>query len=244
MHSNIDELNRFYQSKLGKLVANCVEQKINSAFANFDDLNILSFGFASPFINKINQSTNRLANFIPYEIGIQRWPQSGANKTIIGNENNMPFADSCFDRAICIHGIEGAQNPKKLLREFWRIIKDDAEVTFVITNRRSAWAQFDTSPFGHSRPYSKSQISRLLDDSMFEIVEIDRILTFPPFSIGLSKKYAAIWEKVGKKLWPAIGGLLVIRAKKRLFGGVLVGSTKQRTKLKPAQANFLNKKHE
>ncbi len=244
MHNNIDELSRFYQSKLGQLVINCVENQIDKLIGNNLNSEILGFGYAAPFIERMNSNSGIRANFIPHEVGIGKWPNDAPNKTLVGNENNLPFADSSFDTIICIHGIEGAKSPKKLLRELWRVIKDEGEIIFIITNRRSAWAQFDITPFGHSRPYSKSQINRLLDESMFEVHNIKKILTFPPFSIGLSKKYAEVWEKIGIKLWPAIGGLLVLKAKKRLFGGAIVGPIKQKAKFAPIHASFLNNKTE
>ena len=239
MHSNIDELSQFYQGKLGQLVINCISNRITNEWQNLENLDILGVGYTAPFLIPFYNATNRIINLIPEEMGLDKWSIIGPGQNVIAEESNLPFGDNSFDRVLCIHAIEGTLNPRKLLRELWRITKDEGTIVFFVTNRRSAWAQWDVTPFGHSRPYSKNQIIKLLDDAMFEIVAAKSLLTFPPFEIGLSKKNSERWEIVGNKLWPAIGGLTMVIAKKRLFSGGLVGKTNPRRKYANARASFL-----
>lgn len=240
MHSNIDELHQFYQSKLGQLVINSITNRISEDWQSRPNSQIIGLGYASPFLDRFDTAENQIVNLLPEEIGCEKWPQNRPGQTVVADENNLPFADNSFDRVLCVHAIEGAQNPRKFLRDLWRVTKDEGTVAFFVTNRRSAWAQWDITPFGHSRPYSKKQITKLLDDAMFEVISAKGLLTFPPFAIGLSPKNAERWEIVGSRLWPAIGGIIMVIAKKRLFGGSLVGKIKPAFRFKQAHASFLN----
>ena len=37
----------------------------------------------------------------------------------------------------------------------------------MVPNRRGLWARIDTTPFGYGRPYSRSQITRILRETLF-----------------------------------------------------------------------------
>ncbi len=49
--------------------------------------------------------------------------------------------------------------PKELLREVWRVLAPSGRMMAIIPNRRGVWTRTDTTPFGHGRPYSRSQIT-------------------------------------------------------------------------------------
>ena len=46
-----------------------------------------------------------------------------------------------------------------MLREIWRVMASGGQLLAVVPNRRGLWARMDTTPFGHGRPYSRSQIT-------------------------------------------------------------------------------------
>ena len=39
-----------------------------------------------------------------------------------------------------------------LLRECWRVLRDDGRLLVVVPNRLGSWALFDHTPFGQGRP--------------------------------------------------------------------------------------------
>jgi hypothetical protein len=49
----------------------------------------------------------------------------------------------------------------------WRVLAPEGKLLLVAPNRTSLWAQVERSPFAHGRPYSRSQLDRLLRDAMF-----------------------------------------------------------------------------
>jgi hypothetical protein len=50
----------------------------------------------------------------------------------------------------------------------------------IAPNRRGIWARLDRTPFGSGRPYTMSQLSRLLRDEQFTPVGTGTALFIPP----------------------------------------------------------------
>ena len=47
---------------------------------------------------------------------------------LLGGDTTLPFADDCFDAALCQWGLEGMKEPGRLLGEFARILKPGGEL--------------------------------------------------------------------------------------------------------------------
>jgi hypothetical protein len=99
------------------------------------------------------------------------------------------------------------------------------------------WAQADATPFGHGRPFSRTQLATLLADAMFEPLASARALYAPPSSWPPSVRAAEAFERVGEVVWPAQGGLVLMEAVKRLYaatarseGRVLLAKAPERTR--------------
>jgi hypothetical protein len=90
----------------------------------------------------------------------------------------------------------------------------------VTPNRRSVWARIDATPFGHGRPYSRSQLERLLVESLFTPVSWGTALHMPPINRGIFLKSAYVWERLGRTLWPAFGGVLLVEARKEVMAPI------------------------
>ena len=74
------------------------------------------------------------------------------NLCCAGQEDALPFPDLCFDRILLMHGLEVAENARRLLREVWRVLKDDGLLLVVAPNRRGLWAHVESTPFGRGSP--------------------------------------------------------------------------------------------
>jgi len=57
-----------------------------------------------------------------------------------------------------VHALETSDSPAEVLSEIWRILTPGGRLIAITPNRRGLWARMDTTPFGHGRPYSRSQI--------------------------------------------------------------------------------------
>jgi SAM-dependent methyltransferase len=164
----------------------------------------------------------------PSQLGVARWPALAANLACLAEENALPFPDLCFDRVILVHGLEAAENARRLLREVWRVLKDDGRLIVVAPNRRGMWAHTESTPFGQGEPYSPGQIGRLLSSAMFRIERRDTALFMPPSQWRLLLRSAQMWEQAGRALAPRIAGVTISEAIKDMYAAVPAPALRQR----------------
>jgi SAM-dependent methyltransferase len=136
---------------------------------------------------------------------------------VLADETRLPFGDAVFDRVLVAHAMEEAEAPHAMLRELWRVMAPEGRLVVIAANRWSLWAQVDATPFGHGRPFSRTQLAAMLSDAMFEPVVSARALYAPPTNWGPLLRAADAFERVGELLWPAQGGLVLMEAVKRLY---------------------------
>ena len=91
------------------------------------------------------------------------------------------------------------------------------EPLVIVPNRRGVWARIENSPFGHGRPYSRSQLMRLLKDAMFSPRDWREALFMPPFGRGMLHQSAAAWERVGHIVPFMMSGVLLVEATKQVY---------------------------
>ena len=96
----------------------------------------------------------------------------------------------------------------------------------VVPNRRGAWARLETTPFGHGRPYSLTQIEKLLRDALLEPVGVTPCLFWPPFRARALPSAALAWERIGARLWPAFSGVIIVEAIKQVYAALPVKAKK------------------
>jgi SAM-dependent methyltransferase len=149
--------------------------------------------------------------------GAVRWPGEAKGLAVLVDEERLPFPDALFDRLVIFHGLEEADSPHRLLREFWRIAAPEARILVIVAHRRGLWARAESTPFGHGRPYTRSQLNRLLEDAMFLPTASARALYAPPIDWGLITSAGEAWERIGRYGWSGFGGVLMIEAIKRLY---------------------------
>ena len=88
-----------------------------------------------------------------------------------------------------------------MLREVWRVLNAGGRLLVVVPNRRGLWARMDTTPFGHGRPYSRSQITHLLRETWFTPTSWGEALYVPPISRGWFLRAAVAWERTGATIY-------------------------------------------
>ena len=54
------------------------------------------------------------------------------NLTCTVEEDALPFPDLMFDKVLLVHGLEAADNARRMLREVWRVLKDDGRLLIAI----------------------------------------------------------------------------------------------------------------
>lgn len=207
------ELDRFYRSRRGMTAKAMIERRLAAIWPDVRDLDILGCGFATPYLDDMRPVARRAVAFMPAGQGaiIPSMP----SRVAMGDETHMPFPDAMFDRLLMIHMLEEADNLGALLREAWRVLAPEGRMVVVTAARAGVWAWLDSTPFGHGRPFSRGQLTRLLDDSMFQTTAWSRALYAPPFNWAAHRGVATAWEKTGETVWGGLGGVILVEAVKR-----------------------------
>jgi SAM-dependent methyltransferase len=185
---------------------------------------VLGLGYASPFLRLWRAEAARCVALVPPHLPPWRWPRKAPCRTAVAEEDALPFPDLSFDRILLVHGLETAENARRLLREAWRVLKDDGRLLVVVPNRLGVWAQLERTPFGHGQPYSPGQLERLLQRQMFRAERRGQALYVPPFNTRILLRGAEGWERVGPKLFPRFAGLTLVEAEKDMFAALPVAT--------------------
>lgn len=213
MPQDVQGLAAFYDSPLGQLAHRAVLREIRNFWPDLRNYRLLGYGFATPYLAGLRGPERAIAA-MPARQGVMAWPQK-RNATVLCDEDALPFPDVFFDRILIVHGLEASENLRVLLRQLWRILAPEGRVLLVVPNRASLWAQVQSSPFGHGRPFSKIELDLLLKDVLFEPGRWSRALYAPP--LRTVTRSGSGWEKLGARLFPGIGGVHLVEAVKSLY---------------------------
>lgn len=217
MRVDVLALQRFYASPLGEAARRATTRRLAALWPSVDGLDMLGVGYTTPYLDPVRAKARRVIAMMPTAQGAEAWPSDSRVLSTLADEARLPFMDAVFDRVLLVHAIEEAPAPHTMLREIWRVMAPEGRLVVIAANRWSLWAQADTTPFGHGRPYSRTQLAALLGDSMFEPVVSARALYAPPSTWPPFVRAADAFERVGEIMWPAQGGLVLMEAVKRLY---------------------------
>ena len=127
----------FYATARGEVAARLLLERLATLWpASPARLSFLGVGHAAPYLGLWQQGAARCIAVTPAQGGIARWPAGAANLSCTAEEDALPFPDLCFDRILLVHGLEIAENARRMLREIWRVLKDDGRLLVVAPNRR------------------------------------------------------------------------------------------------------------
>ncbi len=222
MYDDASQLRDFYASPLGQLARRIIARRIRARWDNVSGMDVAGLGFASPYLRMFNGEARVTAALMPHRQGVVQWPREGPYRSVLAPETQLPFRDTSVDCVLVVHGLEHVEARNAYLREIWRILMPQGRLIVVVPNRRGAWARFESTPFGHGRPYSVGQIGRLLRDALLEPVGVTPCLFAPPFRARALPSAALVWERVGARLWPAFSGVIIVEAIKQVYAEVRV----------------------
>ncbi len=204
------------------MAARLLRRQLRALWPTTVGMNVLGLGYASPYLRLWRAEAARCVALLPNHTRIWRWPRKAPSRTALAQEDALPFPDLLFDRVLLIHGLENAENARRLLREAWRVLKDDGRLLVVVPNRLGLWALRESNPFGHGQPYSLGQLEALLQRQMFRVERYGTALFMPPIRSRLLLRGAAVWESVGAALYPRFGGVTLVEVSKDMVAGMPV----------------------
>lgn len=210
----------FYGTRRGGVAALLLRERLAALWPSLAGQAVLGVGYAAPYLRLWREDSARCIALTPSQIGAARWPAGAPNLACTAEEDALPFADMSFDRILLIHGLEAAENARRMLREVWRVLKDDGRVLIVAPNRSGMWAHLEGTPFGQGQPYSPGQVGRLLAASMFRVERRDTALYLPPVHARLLLRGARFWETAGRRVAPGLAGVTISEAVKDMYAAV------------------------
>lgn len=211
-----DALSAFYDEPLGLVTRRALVRRLRMMWPDLRGLRILGYGFAVPFLRPMLLEAERAVALIPSPQAAVSWPADRA-LVALAEEDALPFPDAMFDRVIMVHGLELAESTRPLLRQIWRVLAPEGRLIVVAPNRASPWALVERSPFGHGRPFSRSQLDSLLQEAMFVPEQWDNALYFPPLKSRRLLRSGRGWERAGRRLWPGFAGVHLVEASKSMY---------------------------
>jgi len=214
MRHEVHGLANFYATPAGLVTARLLRDRLRLLWPALPGQAVLGLGYASPFLRLWKAEAARCVALVPEQFPRWRWPRGAASATAVGPEDALPFPDLMFDRILLVHGLEHADNARRLLREAWRVLKDDGRLLVVAPNRLGLWAHLERTPFGHGHPYSVGQLETLLRRQMFRRTRRDAALFIPPFNTRLLLRGAGGWERLGGRICPGLSGVTLVEAGK------------------------------
>ena len=212
----------FYSSARGAVTARVLRERLHRLWPNLASDSVLGIGHATPYLRLWREEARRCVSLTPAQMGTTSWPLGGAGLSCSAEEDSLPFADLTFDRVLLVHGLESAESAGRLLREVWRVLKDDGRLLVIAPNRVGVWAHAESTPFGHGHPYTERQLSQLLAGALFRIERKDAALWMPPTRWRLILRGAPLIERLGRRLMPGFAGVAIIEAVKDVYAGLPV----------------------
>ncbi len=215
MRRDILELREFYATPLGAVVRTMVGRKLAEAWGDASALDLLGLGYPTPYLERFRSRARRTVAAMPAAQGVEVWPAAGRTLACLADECALPFPNALFDRILVIHALEEADDPLAVLRDVWRVLAPAGRVIVVAANRRGVWSNAESTPFGHGRPFTRTQLEGLLREAELEPTAWSRALFGPP--LQWSARWAEGLEAVGARLWPGLSGLIMLEAVKQTF---------------------------
>jgi SAM-dependent methyltransferase len=216
MEHDSANLSAFYASPLGQAARRLIVNRLQDIWPDMQGTRLLGYGFAIPFLRALAKDADRVAAFIPAQLGAIAWPV-GLVSCVLGDEDALPFPDAMFDRILVVHGLESAESLRPLMRQLWRVLTPAGKLLVVAPNRTSLWSQVERSPFAHGRPFSRPQLQALMRETLFVPERWDSALLAPPLRSRRLLGRGISWERAGRRIWPGLAGVHILEATKSLY---------------------------
>lgn len=217
----------FYRGRSGRMVRRLLRARLAALWPDLRGQRVLGVGAAGPYLPLWREEAalcvdGRLPG---REAGTLR--RDGIRRVVLADDA-LPFPDLSVDRILLVHGLELATDARRLLRECWRVLKDDGVLLAVVPNRVGLWAHVESTPFGEGQPYTQGQVAELLRDAMFAVERREHALFVPPLDWSPVLRSAGLAERLGSRLAPRFGGVILAEARKDVYAAAPVGQVGRR----------------
>jgi len=217
MYSDVVDLREFYRTSLGQVALRQLRRSIRDFWPDMTGQSLLGIGYATPYLKPFLGEAERAVAVMPATQGVMFWPSDGAGLVTLADESSLPFDDVSFDRVLLVHGLEGTDQSRAMLREIWRVLAGGGRLLVVAANRTGLWSRTDRTPFGNGSPYSTGQLNLMLRDNLFVPERSAKALYIPPIRSRFLLGTAPAWEKLGDCWFSTFAGVTIVEATKQLY---------------------------
>ncbi len=214
MRRSVEDLNRFYATPEGEVAQRLVSAKLKDHWSDVRGLDVLGIGYGSPYLSLFTDA-RRVLSAMPAAQGAEIWPRDLKVRSLLVEEEAMPFPSSLFDRILLVHALEESPVPQGLLLEASRLLSPNGKLILIVAARGGLWAHAEKTPFGYGQPYSRGQLENAVREAELEPVAWSHALYVPPMRSLL--RWANAIETVVPHIWPLTGGLILMEAARRPF---------------------------
>jgi SAM-dependent methyltransferase len=214
--SPLTGMEEWFRSPTGALVASIECAAVKPLLANTFGYYLVQIGIAGGLEEALDASRIRHRVRLPCERSA-----GAAADCILGLPAALPIASDSVDAVLLPHTLDFCSDPRAALGEVERILIPEGRVILIGFNalsawglRRLVWPSRGRAPWcGRFHPLSR--VERWLAEFGFD-VEV-RVYLRPCLPLGhLLARRCAVLEWLGARLWPALGGIYVVRAVKRV----------------------------
>ncbi len=216
MRMDVTDLRAFYASHLGRAARRMIVRRMTALWPHARSMDVLGFGYATPFLSPYTTNARSVIAAMPALQGSECWPPDGPMRAVLCEECQTPFRESQFDRVIVAHAVEETGELSALLTEMLRVTAPSGRMLIIAANRRGLWSRVDSTPFGHGRPFTKGQLNSALRKVDWEPVAWSRAVYAPPIRSPAVARAVRTMERIGERVVPRLGGVLMIEAVKRV----------------------------
>jgi len=204
-------LGDWFATPLGRYILAREQAYFDQTVADIFGFHVLQVGLpASPFL-----AQSRI---------VSRWTLDyDAPADIIADPHALPFAENEIDLILLPHALEFTDDPHRLLREAYRVIRPEGQIVIAGFNPFSLFGARRYFGRGTTPPWNGNFIAlyRLKDWLSllgFDVVggRLDGYV--PPFAKEQWLHRFAWFEKAGDRWWPIGGGVYYLRATKKVLG--------------------------
>ncbi|MEQ9491439.1 MAG: methyltransferase type 11 [Alphaproteobacteria bacterium] len=217
MWTDVIDLNAFYRSRLGATARGLIQQRIRALWPDVHGLSVAGLGYATPYLKVFRGEAERVLAVMPAYQGVTPWPRQEKSLVCLSEETQLPFGDLSIDRLLVVHMLENTERLRDTLLESWRVLNGVGKLIVVVPARRGFWSRNERTPFGHGKPFSLAQLTRLLRDTSFEPGEAVRALYMPPVRRQAWLPFAEPVERIGSRMFSRFGGVHILEATKQVY---------------------------
>jgi len=213
---SVSSLDAWYLSSLGRELAEqeeqCLERMLRDTFGYY----LLQVGGGGCLaeavrVSRIRERILLPAAAVPQTLGLQA----------VAAPHHLPVASDSVDVVVLPHTLEFSVDARQVLREAERVLIPEGRLVVIGFNVLSMWGAWSLVRRGRGRmPWcgkflTPFRIGDWLSLLGFDVEMKEMMMFRPPWRRALPQQFS-IFDTLGRRFWPLLGGVYAIRAVKRV----------------------------